>query len=241
MERETPATQGREDPIDRIEEILRRAMAGGPLMPDPGGLDDPVRGDVEGMIAVYDLIRGTPPSMPALMPPRADRDPSQVKIGPYVVIRELGRGGQGVVYLVEDTRLHRRAALKVLTSLGRFSAEGIFRFRREAEVASRLDHKGLCTVYEVGEHEGNPFIAMRYVEGETFDQRIRRARGGGGAPSASVPADKGEIDAILRLVEAAARAAHAAHEAGVVHRDLKPGDIMLTGDGEPVILDFGLA
>jgi serine/threonine protein kinase/formylglycine-generating enzyme required for sulfatase activity len=184
-------------------------------------------------------------------------------VGRYRVIRQIGRGGQATVYLAEDARLHRRVALKVMDpgfSAGSVSVE---RFRREAEITSRLDHPGICTVYESGDDGGVLWIAMRYVEGETLAKRVASAREG--APSASTtafvvigerqetrpataptggssaPTSRTEIAELLAFFEHAAHALHAAHEAGVVHRDVKPGNLMVTPAGEPVILDFGLA
>ena len=98
-------------------------------------------------------------------------------IGPYQPLKELGRGGQARVYLAEDRRLNRPVALKILTGFGPLSETTMERFRREAEVASRLDHPGICTVYDAGVEGGIPFIAMRYVEGMSLAQKIRQARG----------------------------------------------------------------
>lgn len=186
------------------------------------------------------------------------------RIGHYEVLRELGRGGQGAVYLARDGRLGRRVALKVLTGWGGNSSEVLQRFQREAEIASRLDHPGICAVYEAAVDEGVPYIAMRFVDGESLAARLAKAkpqshpesvsildlesdtaatgedRRSGGDPS-SGPGTRKEIHDLLEIVEKAARALHVAHEAGVVHRDIKPGNIIVTREGEPVILDFGLA
>jgi len=220
------------------------------------------------------------------------KDPDQ--FGDYRLVRVLGRGGQGVVHEAIDTRLGRRVALKMLSSgFDTAAGELVRRFRREAEVTSRLDHPGICPVYEHGVHEGIPFIAMRFVEGESLATRIRNARnalteggeetavltirelGSGestfaldlddGFASPDAPATqasdrspviepassgssirsgdqgRGEIAAVVVLVERAARALHVAHEAGITHRDIKPGNIMIAENGHPVILDFGLA
>ena len=124
------------------------------------------------------------------------------------------------------------------------------RFEREAELASRLDHAGICPIYEVGEDAGFPYIAMRYVEGESLARRIERAGEGRCADLAEVQlsADAGggtssrsEIMRVLALIEKAGRALHAAHEASVVHRDVKPGNLMVTPSGDCVVMDFGLA
>lgn len=165
-------------------------------------------------------------------------------IGLYQPLRELGRGGQAVVYLAEDRRLHRPVALKVLKGLGPLTETMMRRFRREAEVASRLDHPGICVVYDAGVAGGVPYIAMRYVEGETLAERIEAAEERRGTEDGSHSvgsATRAGIHGVLEVVEKAARALHVAHEAGIVHRDVKPGNIMVTPRGEPVILDFGLA
>jgi serine/threonine protein kinase/formylglycine-generating enzyme required for sulfatase activity len=184
-------------------------------------------------------------------------------VGPYRLIKELGRGGQGAVHLAEDTRLGRRVALKVLTGVGSLTDANLRRFHREAELASKLDHPGICAVYDFGAFEGVPYIAMRFVEGETLAKRIATAKAPEVKPGASehiaiddapVPVSdtdtladtvttttRVETNDIIRVMEKAARAIHAAHEAGVIHRDLKPGNIMVDASGEPVVLDFGLA
>ncbi len=156
-------------------------------------------------------------------------------IGHYRLLQELGRGGQGVVYLAEDAHLHRRVALKVLSARGPQAAHLLRRFQREAEVASRLDHAGICAVYEAGVADGVLFIAMRYVEGETLAAQIEAARG------RDRPTPWRELCATLELFEKCALALHHAHEAGVIHRDVKPTNIMIDRRGDPVILDFGLA
>src|SRR5262245_25707633 len=165
------------------------------------------------------------------------------RLGPYRLLRELGRGGQAIVWLAEDTRIGRRVALKLLPALGPGSAALLRRFRREAEVTSRLDHPAICPVYEAELEGGVPFIAMRFVDGESLARRIARTVEAGGGPVAlrgeawTVP----DWQSIAAFFAKAARALHRAHEAGVVHRDVKPANIMVARDGEPVVLDFGLA
>lgn len=182
------------------------------------------------------------------------------RIGAYQPIAELGRGGQAVVYLAEDTRLNRVVALKVLKGLGALSDAAMQRFRREAEVASKLDHPGICAVFDAGVVEGIPFIAMRHVEGTTLARVIRSGAAPTSGPlttsgfvdleDAAIPPKPGDaprkpdvarVREAVAVIERAARALHVAHEAGVVHRDVKPGNIMLTPEGDPVLLDFGLA
>ncbi len=177
-----------------------------------------------------------------------DAGPAFDVIGPYQPLKELGRGGQAVVYLAEDVRLNRPVALKVMKSLGPLSETMMRRFRREAEVASRLDHPGICAVYDAGVTDGIPYIAMRFVEGQTLadciDAGKKRRRSDGSGADGSIAlgsSTKGEIQQILKTIERTARALHVAHEAGIIHRDVKPGNIMLTPTGDPVLLDFGLA
>ena len=155
------------------------------------------------------------------------------RLGSYRLLHELGRGGQGVVWLAEDVALGRRVAVKLLRPGACDSAEALHRFLREAELASRLDHPGICAVYGSGIEGRMPWFAMRHVEGESLAQRLAA----GGAP----PADRRAVLEVVRLVEETARALHAAHEAGVLHRDVKPGNILLDQDRRPVIADFGLA
>ena len=175
----------------------------------------------------------------------ADRGVDGRVFGPYRLIRELGRGGQAVVFLAEDTRLKRRVALKVISGAGwLLSEEARQRFVREGAAAARLDHPGICAIYEVGEQAGMPYIVMRYVEGETLAEKLAKLRAEGQAAqgaSASQPATRHDLHAAMELIEKIARALEVAHEAGILHRDVKPANVMVTEGGEPVILDFGLA
>lgn len=174
-------------------------------------------------------------------------------LGPYELLRELGRGGQGVVFEAQDRRLNRRVALKILTGLAS-SPNVRARFRQEAHTASRLDHPGICTILDTDLESTPPWIAMRLVEGTSLSTLIAQEhRNPPVAPRGNKDEESGEssrtrggshpsrLDSALLFFEGAATALHAAHEAGILHRDIKPGNIMVTLKGEAVIMDFGLA
>jgi serine/threonine protein kinase/formylglycine-generating enzyme required for sulfatase activity len=149
------------------------------------------------------------------------------RIGPYKLVSLLGRGGMGEVYLAEDTRLGRKVALKLLDTSLITNLQLRARFLREAQLASSLDHPNICTIHEIGEHAGQMFIAMQYVEGKTLKQAIdSRPLGFDGLVSVS-----------LQIADALALA----HERGIVHRDIKPTNIIVTPRGQVKVLDFGLA
>ncbi|MEZ6196725.1 MAG: bifunctional serine/threonine-protein kinase/formylglycine-generating enzyme family protein, partial [Planctomycetota bacterium] len=189
------------------------------------------------------------------------------RIGPFALQEELGRGGQAVVWRARDTRLPRQVALKLVKGLGPDAGLILERFRREAAITSRLEDPGICPIYEVGD-DPVPWIAMRLVEGMSLARWLKRrredrseawtfvAREAGDRPSDgpdtaaplrpapeshSGPATPQELRSVIGMIERVARALHVAHEAGVIHRDVKPGNIMIGNDGQPVVLDFGLA
>lgn len=158
-------------------------------------------------------------------------------VGQYRLDQEIGRGGQGTVYRATDLRIGRTVALKVLRGFGADARELLLRFKREAQAASRADHPGICPVFDAGVVAGVPFIAMRHIDGVTLTEVIVAARD----ESSRAVGKRSDVMARARLVEKVARALHAIHEAGVVHRDVKPGNVMVTPEDEAIVMDFGLA
>lgn len=166
---------------------------------------------------------------------------AQDVFGPYALQAELGAGGQGRVYLAQDTRLERQVALKVMPEGHRLSDHSRRRFHREALAASKLDHPGICTVFEVGEQDSVPFLAMQYIPGASLDRRIRHRESSDSEPGpGQLIHSREQLDEVLAFFESVADALHFAHEGGLVHRDIKPANIMVAEDGRGMVLDFGL-
>src|SRR5262245_52792808 len=193
--------------------------------------DDGLRREVESLLAVHERAEGFM-SAPALeiaarliAEDQGQTTPGQM-ISHYQVLSLLGAGGMGEVYLAEDTRLGRKVALKLLPQIFTQDRERVLRFQQEARAASALNHPNILTIYEIGEFEGRHFIATEFIDGQTL-RMLMNARV--------------KLRAALDVATQVASALAAAHEAGIVHRDIKPDNIMARRDGYIKVLDFGLA
>jgi WD40 repeat protein len=215
-----------------IADYLEAEEAG--RAPDPAGLlaDHP---DLAGALSAFLRDRQQFAQAAQQLPtPPAGPDATQstgTAPGPQIegfeVVRELGRGGMGVVYLARQLQPDRLVALKLLRAADQADEAELARFRLEAETLARLRHPNIVQIHVVGEHDGRPFLALEYIAGGTLADKVQE--------SLPTPA------AAAAQVETLARAMHAAHERGVVHRDLKPENVLLDSDGTPKITDFGLA
>jgi TolB-like protein/Flp pilus assembly protein TadD len=209
----------REKQVEERPRFLDTACAG----------DDTLRREVESLLANEEPASGFLESRSETVTNPAIREPVPrgERIGPYTVIELVGTGGMGEVYKAWDKRLERHVAIKFLPDNMATDMAALERFQREARAASALSHPNICTVYDVGESRGRPFIVMELLEGQSLRERI-----------AGNPLPLPEFFTITRQVCAALEAAHAK---GIVHRDVKPGNIFITYGGQVKILDFGLA
>ena len=213
-------------PSDRRDEFLRQACAG----------DAALEQEVRSLLTSHRNIGGflERPAIRVAAQTIALTEARQASdsvlgqtISHYRVLRKLGSGGMGVVYEAEDIRLGRRVALKVLPASLVHDKRTLQRFEREARVASSLNHPNICTIYEVEEHDHQPVIVMELLEGESLKQRIREG-----------PVSAAEL---LDFGIQTSDALEAAHSKGIIHRDIKPGNMFIVGGGRMKILDFGLA
>jgi serine/threonine-protein kinase len=158
--------------------------------------------------------------------PSAARDRIRY-FGDYELIRELGRGGMGVVYMARQVSLNRPVALKMIRSAALATEDEVRRFRNEAEAVAKLDHPNIVPIYEVDRHEDQHYFSMKLIAGDSLDARLRDYLG--------------DPRAAALLTAKAAEAIHHAHQRGILHRDLKPANVLVDGDGDPHVTDFGLA
>src|SRR5262249_55474375 len=193
--------------------------------------DDSLRQEVESLLAAHaragNFIEASAVEIAPDLMLEHDAGRDLQSLGPYSILRKIGAGGMGDVYLAEDSRLGRKVALKTLPDQFTRDHERVQRFRLEARNASALNHPNIITIYEIGQAEHIQFIATEYIEGETLRQRLNR----GSLPLAEA------VDIAAQV----ASALDAAHEAGIILRDVKPENIMLRPDRYVKVLDFGLA
>jgi serine/threonine-protein kinase len=231
----------------QIDNLLQSALARSPeersaFLARACAEDELLRSEVESLVASHEDASNfleTPMSQIAaelLLNGRAGLTAGQ-KIGPYKIMRSLGAGGMGEVYLAEDPRLGRKIALKLLPDYFTKDANRLRRFEQEARAASSLNHPNIVTIYEIGKADGHHFIASEFIDGVTLRDHLIASRiTPDGSPITSL-----QLGEILDLAVQIGEALAAAHAAGIVHRDIKPENIMVRHDAYVKVLDFGLA
>jgi WD40 repeat protein len=231
-------------PRDRVQELFDQAVELAPelrsaFLDAACSQDATLRAELEDLLAcdagtsldieAVDVLRSPlvrPPREPDTWPGPPSADASPARIGGYAILRKLGEGGMGLVYLAEQTDPPRTVALKLLATHDRL-ASAQRRFRIEAEATARLQHPHIVEIFEVGEHNGRPFLALEYLDGGSLDERLKKGTM--------------DLNEAAGLIQTLARAIHFAHCQGFIHRDLKPGNILFGRDGIAKIADFGLA
>jgi serine/threonine protein kinase len=216
----------------QIDEIFHAALERDPparaaFLTEACKEDESLRAEIEALIASHEKessLFETPASDLAAEFMAKDQKET---IAHYQILKKIGSGGMGEVYLAEDTRLNRKVALKLLPSEFTNDRDRVRRFEREAKTASSLNHPNILTIYDIGQFNSSSFIASEYIDGETLRQRMRES--------------KMPLKEILAISIQVAEALDAAHGAGIIHRDIKPENIMIRSDGYAKVLDFGLA
>ena len=221
----------------RVKEVFEAALGHAPeerseFLGQACGGDDLLCSEVESLLSSYEQEKSfleTPAAALAAQSLVKEESVALVgqQLGHYQIVREIGRGGMGVVYLAQDVSLGRPVALKLLPKHLTSDPNRLRRFEREARAASALNHHNILTIYEIAQLDGLHSIATEFIDGVTLRGRIKSKRL--------------ELSETLNIAEQIASALVAAHEAGIVHRDIKPENVMLRRDGYVKVLDFGLA